>query len=177
MEEKQKAAVPADKLIDDKRDDNMNKDKSHGEMAVEYFSQKLHCSQSVLLAFADECGITKDQAVKLGSCFGSGMRKGEVCGAVTGALMVLGLLYGQTDALDANGRQVSNKINDMMMNRFKEKCDSFVCNDLLKCDISTAEGIQFAKENNLFTEFCPLMVKAAVEVLEGIILERNTLTL
>ena len=74
---------------------------THTEKAVDYFSQKLHCSQSVLAAFADECGITEEQALKLGSCFGSGMRKGEVCGAVTGALMVLGLLYGQNKAGDA----------------------------------------------------------------------------
>ncbi|MBQ5441600.1 MAG: C_GCAxxG_C_C family protein, partial [Firmicutes bacterium] len=42
---------------------------------------------------AKECSITEEEAFKLGSCFGSGMRKGQVCGAVTGALMVLGLLY------------------------------------------------------------------------------------
>ncbi|MCQ2595593.1 MAG: C-GCAxxG-C-C family protein [Treponemataceae bacterium] len=48
----------------------------------------------MLASFADECGITEEQAIKLGSYFGTGMRKGEVCGAVTGALMVLGLLYG-----------------------------------------------------------------------------------
>ena len=68
---------------------------NHKEKAVNYFSQKLHCSQAVLAAFVDECGITEEEAIKLGSCFGGGMRKGEVCGAVTGALMVLGLLYGQ----------------------------------------------------------------------------------
>ena len=63
------------------------------DMAIEYFSQKMHCSQAVLAAFSEECGISEEQAFKLGSCFGSGMRKGEVCGACTGALMVLGLLY------------------------------------------------------------------------------------
>ena len=95
---------------------------NHKEKAVNYFSQKLHCSQSVLAAFADECGITEEEAFRLGSCFGSGMRKGEVCGAVTGALMVLGLLYGQKAAGDIEGRQFSNKVNDLMMDCFKEKC-------------------------------------------------------
>ena len=84
---------------------------NHREKAVNYFSQKLHCSQSVLAAFAEECGITEEEALRLGSCFGGGMRKGEVCGAVTGALMVLGLLYGQKAAGDTDGRQVSNKEN------------------------------------------------------------------
>lgn len=141
--------------------------------AGDYFSQKLHCSQAVLAAFADDCGISEEQALKLGSCFGSGMRKGEVCGAVTGALMVLGLLYGQKKPEDLAGRQSSNEVNDLMMDRFKEKCGSYLCNDLLGCDISTKEGVQFCMDNKLFTEFCPKMVAAAVEVVEEIIKGRS----
>ena len=141
----------------------------HKEKALNYFSQKMHCSQSVIAAFAEECGITEAQALKLGSCFGGGMRKGEVCGAVTGALMVLGLLYGESKVGDAEGRLVSNKVNDLMMDRFKEKCGSYICNDLLGCDISTDEGKQHCLENKLFTEFCPKMVATAVEVVEEII--------
>ena len=139
------------------------------QKAVDYFSQKLHCSQSVLAAFAEECGITEEQALRLGSCFGTSMRRGEVCGAVTGALMVLGLLYGQKKAGDTEGRQTSNKVNDLMMDRFKEKCGSYICNDLLGCDVTTSEGIQYCRDNKLFTDFCPKMVAAAVEVVEEII--------
>ena len=139
------------------------------QKAVDYFSQELHCSQSVLAAFAEECGITEEQALRLGSCFGTGMRRGEVCGAVTGALMVLGLLYGQKKAGDTEGRQTSNKVNDLMMDRFKEKCGSYICNDLLGCDVTTSEGIQYCRDNKLFTDFCPKMVAAAVEVVEEII--------
>ena len=142
---------------------------NHKEKAVIYFSQKLHCSQSVLAAFADECGITEEEAFRLGCCFGSGMRKGEVCGAVTGALMVLGLLYGQKAACDIEGRQLSNKVNDLMMDRFKEKCGSYICNDLLGCDITTEEGHNYCLENKKFTEFCPKMVTAAAEIVEEII--------
>ncbi len=146
---------------------------NHKQKAVDYFSQKLHCSQSVLAAFSEECGIMEEQALKLGSCFGGGMRKGEVCGAVSGALMVLGLLYGQKNAGDAEGRQSSNKVNDLMMDRFKEKCGSYVCNDLLGCDITTEEGHQHCVDNKLFTEFCPKMVAAAVDIVEEIISEQQ----
>jgi len=146
---------------------------NYKEKAGDYFSQKLHCSQAVLAAFADDCGISEEQALKLGSCFGSGMRKGEVCGAVTGALMDLGLLYGQKKPEDLVGRQSSNEVNDLMMDRFKEKCGSYLCNDLLGCDISTKEGVQFCMDNKLFTEFCPKMVAAAVEVVEEIIKGRS----
>ena len=140
----------------------------HKEKALNYFSQKLHCSQSVIAAFADECGISEEQALKLGSCFGGGMRKGEVCGAVTGALMVLGLLYCQKNTGDLEGRETSNKANDLMLDRFKEKCGSYICNDLLGCDITTKEGYQHCLDKNLFTEFCPKMVAAAVDIVEKI---------
>ena len=97
------------------------------------------------------------------------MRKGEVCGAVTGALMVLGLLYGQKNTGDTEGRQSSNKVNDLMMDRFKEKCSSYICNDLLGCDITKKEGHQHCMDNKLFTEFCPKMVATAVDIVEEII--------
>ena len=101
------------------------------------------------------------------------MRKGEVCGACVGALMVLGALYGQYDKADPESRIRANTVNDKMMERFAKKSGSYICNDLLKCDISTPEGAKFAFDNNLFTEFCPLMVANAVDVLEEISAETD----
>ena len=146
---------------------------THKEKALNYFEDKFHCSQSVLAAFADECGLTEEQALKLGACFGGGMRHGEVCGAVTGALMVLGMLYGQCDASDLESRMRANKVNDEMMKRFREKNGTYICNDLLGCDISTPQGVQHALDNKLFVEFCPKMVESAVEILEEIISENK----
>lgn len=51
---------------------------NHREKALDYFKRKFHCSQAVLAAFADDCGLTEEQALRIGACFGSGMRKGEV---------------------------------------------------------------------------------------------------
>ena len=138
------------------------------EESVQLFEQGYVCSQAVFAAFCQDFGLEKDMALKIGACFGSGMRKGQVCGALTGALMVLGLLYGQKKAGDTEGRQKSNEVNDLMMNRFKEKCGSCLCNDLLGCDVSTKEGVQYCLDNKLFTEFCPKMVAAAVDIIEGI---------
>lgn len=138
------------------------------DKAIAYFAEGLHCSQAVLATFAEECGITEEQAFRLGSCFGSGMRKGNVCGACSGALMVLGLLYGETRAGDKEERKRSNEINDLFMDRFREANGSCICNELLGCDIATPEGVRFARENGLFKEFCPKMVASAVKVLESI---------
>lgn len=139
------------------------------EIALEYFNKKFHCSQAVVAAYKDECDLTLEQALKLGACFGSGMRKGEVCGACTGALMVLGLMYGQYDINDVESRMKANKVNDEMLYRFKELNGSYICNELLGCDLSSSEGIEYANKNKLFTDFCPRMVASAIDVLEGII--------
>ena len=136
------------------------------EKALIYFSEKFHCSQAVLASYAEECGITEEQALKLGSCFGSGMRKGEVCGACSGALMVLGLLYGQSIKGDMNERHRSDEVNDYFLKRFKEINGSYICNDLLGYDISTSEGRQAVLEKGLFTDFCPKMVASAVDIIE-----------
>lgn len=146
---------------------------THKEKALLFFDNKFHCSQAILAAFADECGLTEQQALKLGACLGTGMRKGEVCGAVTGGLMVLGSLYGQCDTLDIKSRSIANEVNDKMIALFVEISGSYICNDLLKCDISTKEGVEYALKNDLFTVFCPNMVANAVDVLEQIIIEQD----
>lgn len=145
----------------------------HKQDALDTFNSRMHCSQAVLTAFAQECGITRDQAKMLGSCFGSGMRKGQTCGACTGALMVLGLKYGFTEG-GSEDRTRADRVNDMMMDRFAESCGSCLCNEILGCDISTAEGIRYALENRLFTELCPKMVANAVDIVEGIIQEMES---
>ena len=83
---------------------------THTEKAIELFEQKFHCSQAVLAAFADELGLTEEQALKLGACFGGGMCKGEVCGACTGALMALGMKFGQFKKDDTESKNKTNEI-------------------------------------------------------------------
>lgn len=151
----------------------MEENTGRKEKALSCFADDLHCSQSVLAAFADVCGITEKQAFRIGSCFGSGMRKGDVCGACTGALMVLGLLYGETRKGDQEARKRTNELNDLMMDRFSGENGSCRCNDLLGCDIRTAEGIRYAREHHLFTELCPKVVASAVGILEEIIESRG----
>lgn len=142
---------------------------NHVETAVNLFKSKFHCSQAVFAAFSEELGLSQEQALKIGSCFGSGMRKGEVCGACTGALMVLGLKYGHYKVGDIESKLKVDEVTDKFLDTFKLENESYLCNDLLKCDISTKEGIDYALENNLFTEFCPKMVESAVIITENIL--------
>ncbi|MEE1124520.1 MAG: C-GCAxxG-C-C family protein [Acutalibacteraceae bacterium] len=141
----------------------------HTELAKHYFEQKFHCSQSVLVAFAEELGLSEEQALKLGACFGGGMCKGEVCGACTGALMALGLKYGQTAVDDLESRKKTNDITVRFMELFKKENGSYICKELLGCDLATAEGKQYALDNKLFVEFCPKMVESATRIAEKLL--------
>ena len=141
---------------------------THKEKALSYFKDKFHCSQAVLAAYAKELGLTEEKALKIASCFNSGMRKGEVCGACSGALMVLGMMYGQAYKNDLDSRKRANLMTDRFMNRFKELNKTYVCNEILGCDITTEEGIEYARNHELFTTTCCDMVALAVQVLEEI---------
>ena len=139
---------------------------NHIEKAQKLFSQKFHCSQAVFAAFAQEFGITEEQALKIGACFSGGICKGEVCGACAGALMALGMKFGQTKVGDTDTRLKANDITVKYLDKFCEINGSYICKDLLGCDLSTVEGQKYARENNLFTEFCPKMVVSAVKIAE-----------
>lgn len=142
---------------------------NHVDKALDLFKSKFHCSQAVFAAFSEELGLSEEQALKIGSCFGSGMRKGEVCGACTGALMVLGLKYGHSKVGDVESKLKTDEVCDRFLDEFKLQNGSYLCNDLLNCDIKTDEGIKYALDNNLFTEFCPKMVESATKITEDIL--------
>ena len=132
------------------------------EKAVHLFEKGYMCSQAVFAAFSEDYALSKEQALKIGACFGSGMRKGEVCGACTGALMVLGLKYG-------DDKTKSNELCERFLDEFEKENGSYICRDLLGCDIGTPEGVKEAVDNNLFKEFCPIMVESAAKIVDEIL--------
>lgn len=144
---------------------------SYVERSLELFEFKFNCAQAVFASFSKELGLDEKQALKIGGCFGSGMRKGEVCGACTGALMVLGLKYGQNEVGDIDSKLKSDDVCVKFLEEFEAENGSYICNELLGCDIRTEEGVEYALENNLFTEFCPKMVESATLIVEELIKE------
>ncbi len=139
---------------------------NHTEKAVNTFSQGFNCSQAVFSAFSEELGVDEKTAKKIGGCFGSGMRCGEVCGAVTGALMVIGLKYGQCDLEETKAKADTNAKTLEMLNAFKEENGSTLCRNLLEYDLSNPDELSIIKEKKLFTTICPMMVASAVDILE-----------
>ena len=92
------------------------------------------------------------------------MSKAEVCGACTGALMVLGMKYGQFDLNDTDSRAAQGAKAAQFLEEFKKRKGSYICRELLDCDISNNEGKSCARANGLFRSLCPEMVRAAAEI-------------
>ncbi len=134
--------------------------------AVSAFASGFNCSQAIVRTYGPDYGLSAPDSARASCGFGGGMRRGDTCGAVTGALMVLGLRFGAQDASDTSAKAgVYSKVTEFQ-SRFESRCDSVACRDLLGCDISTPQGMEHAVSNNLFKTVCPRMVEVAAEILE-----------
>lgn len=139
------------------------------DKALELFSNNFNCSQAVLTAFAPDFGLDEQLALKLGTSFGGGARNGDICGAVSGALLVLGLKYGHYVSSDNEQKARAYEIAVEYTKRFREVNGSIVCRDLLGYDLTKPDEMACIKEKGLFGTVCPKMIKSAVEVLESVL--------
>lgn len=140
------------------------------ECAASYFGEGFNCSQSVLSAYAPQLGLSPETALRIASAFGGGMaRMGEVCGAVTGALMVIGLKHGYTKAEDREIKEEAYRLVNEFARLFRERNGSIVCRELIGCDIGTPEGLKYARDNDLFNTHCLKFVRDAVEIVAEIL--------
>ncbi len=144
---------------------------NHTDKAQEYFSNNFNCSQAVFTTFATEMGLDEELALKIATQFGGGARKGEMCGAVSGALMVLGLKYGHCHWDNAEEKARAYQISEDFMNRFIQKNGTVVCRELLGYNISKPEDMKKIKELNLFRTTCPEMIRCATEIVDEMINE------
>lgn len=141
------------------------------EETVDQFKKGLACSQAVLVAYSESLGLESKTALKIASGFAGGMRLGETCGAVIGAIMVLGLKFCQegSDSIE-NRKPVYQQVTNFLT-AFKEKHQSILCKSLLGCDISSSNGYQYAQENDLFKRFCPNFVQDAATIIDKLLTE------
>lgn len=131
------------------------------KIASELFNNGLYCSQAVLGAFCEDYEMAKEVAFKISCGLNSGVRCADICGAVSGAILVIGLKYGDTPSL-------CNSKTEEFIGLFKEKNDNIVCRNILGCDISTSDGKEKAVNENLFKTLCLDIVKSAVQILDNL---------
>lgn len=140
------------------------------EWAEDRFLEGFVCAQAVFMALARSRGLPAETAARIAGPLGGGLvRSGEVCGALTGALLAIGLARWPDDPVDAAGEERARRIAQEFTERFRERHGSLRCRDLLGVEILTPEGRDEARRRGLFVEFCPRLVGEAVELAEELL--------
>ena len=140
------------------------------DKAVSCFKEGFNCAQALISIYGPELGLSEDEARKISAPFGTGIGcMAEVCGAVTGALMVIGLKAGNTETSDKKKKRETMALTKEFCQQFKSRNESAICRDLLDCDISTPEGMKTAQKEKRFANRCPKYVRDAAEIVEDIL--------
>lgn len=143
-----------------------------GEKALSLFRKGsgFNCAQAVLAAYASQFNFGTKAAFKVAAAFGGGIaRTGGNCGAVSGALMVIGLRYGASDIEDQDSKTYTYEKTRQFLEQFKELHQTVVCRELTGYDISTPEGLQQFKEQEVGASLCTGFIRDTVKIVEEII--------
>ena len=145
---------------------------SKAENAVQNF-ELYQCAQSVLAAYAGDFSLDKEKALSVAAGFGAGIgRLQETCGAVSGAIMALGLSsnFKESDRRDKiNGVYAKAR---RFTDEFSAKMGTIKCRELIDCDLSTEEGQKIFREQNR-KEKCRDCVRLSCEILDRFLAEMS----
>ena len=141
----------------------------HSMYAAELFCKDYNCAQAIMVAFCDVTGLEPDTAARMASSFGGGMgRLREVCGAVSGMLMVAGYLYGYDKPGDDGVKKAHYQLVQELAGKFREEIGSIICREILKNPPSDPNPTPRTRE---FYESrpCAQMVAVAARILDDYI--------
>lgn len=138
--------------------------------ALNSFQSGYNCAQSVILAYQEELGFDKNQAIGMSVGFGGGMgRLQEKCGAVTGAFLVIGMYSAKMHQDNLSRKNSSYAMIQQFDEKFKSIHQTTQCRELLNCDLRTDEGHSFAVENKLFEKICQKCIADALRIVDELI--------
>lgn len=140
---------------------------TYGEKAEQLFLEGYNCAQAVLLAFEDKTGLPRSTAARLASSFGGGMgRLREVCGALSGAFLVMGLLGGY-ESPDAKAEKAAHYAQiQAVAAEFRQRHGSILCREILK-NPDTMPVPQDRTPDYYKNRPCLWMVRSAAELVEN----------
>ena len=136
--------------------------------AMKIMEQGHGCSESVLLAVSQEFGIESEIIPKIASCFAGGIgNSGSVCGAVTGAVMAIGLIAKEGDSMEAYMKKLS--LAQAFRQRFEDEMQTINCFELTGHDLTTPEGIEKFMTSDVPQEVCFPAVGKAFDIVMDIL--------
>ena len=136
------------------------------ENIADSFMKGVDCSQIIMGEWADELGLSKEDALKVSSAFGGGLGVGETCGAIIGAMLVLGMKYGNSAANQQLQKDVLNAKRAEFLDKFKKAHTHRSCRELLGYDFSKPEDVPKIFESGILFEACPCFVRTALDILD-----------
>ena len=146
------------------------------ERAIGLFKEGFNCSQSVFVAFSDRFGIDEETAKKISAGLGGGLgRMREVCGAVSGAAMVIGSIASATDGKDSESKQKNYELVREFSERFTKRNGSIICRELLGLDVKMERSAEPEKRTAEYYKKrpCVELVGDAIEILQDLIEENK----
>ena len=145
----------------------------HAALARQLFLEGYNCAQSVVCAFCDVTGLDMDTAARMASSFGGGLgRLREVCGTVSGAALVLGMVKGYADPRDYAAKKAHYALVQEFASRFREQSGSIVCRELLRGVETTSGGAPEERSAEYYRKRpCPELAYRAARILEEMLSE------
>lgn len=140
------------------------------DVIIKKMQEGFNCAQIVFSNFSEELGVDEELAKKIASCFGGGTACTTTCGAVSGALMALGMKYGNylpNPSLEIKSR-MKEKV-DEFNKLFIEEYDSTLCKEILGYDIKNPAELKIVQEKGIFTTTCAGAIAYAIEVLKELL--------
>jgi len=142
----------------------------NGQAAQAVFGEGYNCAQAVLAACGPQFGLPRETAIQVAQAFGGGVaRTGHICGALTGALMLVGLACPAKDGADNAGKMKAYQLSRAIMDEFVRRNNSLTCRELTGCDLMTEEGQRRFKELDCHHKLCPKFVRDAAEIAQTIL--------
>lgn len=138
------------------------------EQALAHFKQGCSCSQAIVMSYGPELGLSEEIGIRVAAAFGGGIaRRGEICGAVSGSLMILGLKLDKN--VENPKETLYAEVHDFI-SCFQERNGTVVCRELLGVDMGSQEGREELKQRNLIASRCSKFVGDAAEILDEFII-------
>lgn len=134
------------------------------ETAARYFEAGNNCAEAVLRTFAADTGL-EEEVVRLATGFGGGIGcSGDVCGALSGGVMALGMRFGRLDEHDDAAKERCYTAAAELRSRFREACGAVDCRDLTGLDLSTEAGRSEADQCGVHKTVCIQCVREAAQI-------------
>ena len=125
------------------------------ERAVKLFDSDFNCAEAVLLALSQEFNQVTSAIPRIATGFGAGIsRTGQICGALNGAIMAIGLQQGRDKAMEKEERNATYADVRKMLNAFCRKFGSIECKGLTRCDLRTSKGQGKYRKQELRKTLC-----------------------